>query len=151
VDALPREQFPPYYDDDVWRNWRRYHLNHIDQLLRTVSEIPSRQLQERTELAITYEPSRPGRLAAYFHRQVEVRRKLMAKKNATPTKSQPELSDADAKWCEAFARALEEQGLDLSPENFDAAMKVAAAYGLIFDTGERSPEGDILWAKWPWT
>jgi hypothetical protein len=57
VDGLPREKFHPAYDDNMWRNWRRDHLDYIDQLLRTVDEIPARQLQELTELAITYEPS----------------------------------------------------------------------------------------------
>jgi hypothetical protein len=75
-------------------------------------------------------------------------------RNATPTKSQPKLSDSARRleFVEAFGRALEAQGLDPnpsdpSPEHFEIGMKVAADYGLFFDTGQRSPDGQIIWAR----
>ena len=49
-------------------------------------------------------------------------------------------------------RALEAKGFDPNqsdpgPEHIETAMKVAAAYGLVFDTGQRSPDGYIIWAQ----
>ena len=29
VDALPPERFHRWYDDSMWRNWRRYHVDYI--------------------------------------------------------------------------------------------------------------------------
>jgi hypothetical protein len=57
VDALTPERFHPYYDDRMWRNCRRDHLEFIDQLLSTVGTIPLALLQGLTQLAVTYEPA----------------------------------------------------------------------------------------------
>ena len=65
----------------------------------------------------------------------------------------PELPDAakQREFEEALVRALEAKGFDPNqsdpgPEHIETAMKVAAAYGLVFDTGQRSPDGYIIWA-----
>jgi hypothetical protein len=55
VDALPDDIFHPAYDDGMWRRWRQYHLDFINQLLPTVNKIPASLLQELARLAITYE------------------------------------------------------------------------------------------------
>src|SRR5262245_56045980 len=39
VDALSPEKFHPEYSDSMWRNYRRDHLQFIDQLLPTVDTI----------------------------------------------------------------------------------------------------------------
>jgi hypothetical protein len=57
VDGLPPDKSNPEYSDGLWREWRRCHLKCIDRLLPTVDKIPSGLLQERTQLAITHEPS----------------------------------------------------------------------------------------------
>jgi hypothetical protein len=57
VDALTPEKFHPWYDDDMWRDYRRDHLEFIDQLLLTVDTIPPALLQSLAQLAITYEPA----------------------------------------------------------------------------------------------
>jgi hypothetical protein len=51
----------------------------------------------------------------------------------------------------AIERALEAKGLDPDPEGFpsleyfETAIEVAATFGLVFDTGQRSPEAKIIW------
>jgi hypothetical protein len=57
VDGLPPEKFHAHYNDSMWRDWRRRHIEYIDHLLQTVSCIPSGLLQELTQLAVSYEPS----------------------------------------------------------------------------------------------
>ena len=57
VDALTPEKFHRYYDDRMWRNWRRDNLEFIDQLLQTVDTIPSALLQGLAQLTVTYEPA----------------------------------------------------------------------------------------------
>ena len=63
VDALPRENFHPVYNDGMWRRWRRQHLEYIDQLLPTINEIPSTMLKELSQVAIIYEPAVVGQIA----------------------------------------------------------------------------------------
>jgi hypothetical protein len=36
---------------------------------------------------------------------------------------------------------------DPSLEHFEIGMKVAADCGLFFDTGQRSPDGKIIWSR----
>lgn len=55
VDALPDDVFHPAYDDGMWRRWRQDHLDFINQLLPTVSNIPASLLQELAWLANTCE------------------------------------------------------------------------------------------------
>jgi hypothetical protein len=57
VDALSPEKFHPEYNDSMWRNYRRHHLEFIDQLLPTVDTIPSALLQSLAQLAVAYEPA----------------------------------------------------------------------------------------------
>jgi hypothetical protein len=56
VDALPAGKFHPYYSSGMWRRWRRYHLDYINQLLPTVNGMPATLLQELTRVALTRDP-----------------------------------------------------------------------------------------------
>jgi len=56
VDCLPPTKFHALYDDSMWRNWRRAHLELIDQLLPTVTSMPMSLLHELAQLAMTREP-----------------------------------------------------------------------------------------------
>ncbi|MBR1272938.1 hypothetical protein JQ629_36275 [Bradyrhizobium sp. AUGA SZCCT0222] len=55
VDALPKERFPPQYDDGSWRLWRKEHLEFIARLLPTIDEIPPPTLKQIGRLAFKYE------------------------------------------------------------------------------------------------
>jgi hypothetical protein len=55
VDALPIENFHPLYNDGMWRRYRSDHLIFIDQLLKTVNEIPLVTMHGLTRLTTTYE------------------------------------------------------------------------------------------------
>jgi hypothetical protein len=57
VDALPRERFHPDYCDDLWRKWRRKHLEYIEQLLPTVDALSPSLLVQLAQFAIEYEPA----------------------------------------------------------------------------------------------
>jgi hypothetical protein len=57
VDALPREKFHPDYCDDLWRRWRRKHLEYIEQLLPTVDALSPSLLVQLTQFAIEFEPA----------------------------------------------------------------------------------------------
>jgi hypothetical protein len=56
VDALAPGKFHPCYSSGMWRRWRRYHLDYINQLLPTVNGMPPALLEELTRLALTSEP-----------------------------------------------------------------------------------------------
>jgi hypothetical protein len=57
VDTLPIERFHPYYDDGMWRRYRRRHVDLIDQLLSTVERMPQELLEELARLTISYIPA----------------------------------------------------------------------------------------------
>jgi hypothetical protein len=56
---------------------------------------------------------------------------------------------------EALSKAFEAKGLDPNPpafpvpslEYFDVASEVAARFGLLYDTGKRGPDGQIIWGR----
>ena len=71
-----------------------------------------------------------------------------------PMAEEPEMSAAkQQEFGDAIERALEAKGLDPNPkgfpslEYFETAIEVAATFGLVFDTGMRSPDGKIIWAR----
>jgi len=57
VDALPPDRFHPYYDDGMWRSWRKEHLEYIARVLPTCDVIPAAALEKLTMLALNYEPA----------------------------------------------------------------------------------------------
>jgi hypothetical protein len=60
VDALPASVFHRRYDDDMWRNWRRYHLKYVKQLLSTLDTIAPVILEKLTWIATHCEPAVVG-------------------------------------------------------------------------------------------
>jgi hypothetical protein len=60
VDALPASAFHRWYDDGMWRRWRRYHLEYVKQLISTLDTIPPVMLEKLAWIAINYEPTVVG-------------------------------------------------------------------------------------------
>lgn len=56
VDALPEKAFHYHYSDNMWRIWRRCHLEYLRLLLSTVDAIQPATLEKLGRIAIHYEP-----------------------------------------------------------------------------------------------
>jgi|EndMetStandDraft_8_1072994.scaffolds.fasta_scaffold303261_2 hypothetical protein len=56
VDALPHMAFHERYSDNMWRIWRRCHLEYASLLLSTVDAIRPATLEKLAWLASNYEP-----------------------------------------------------------------------------------------------
>jgi hypothetical protein len=62
---LPASVFHRWYDDGMWRNWRRYHLEYVKQLLLTLDTIPPVILEKLTLIATNREPAVVGEQALH--------------------------------------------------------------------------------------
>jgi hypothetical protein len=51
IDALPNWALRAPYDDDLWRGWRRDHIDYLELLLTTVDEISDLFLCQLAEVA----------------------------------------------------------------------------------------------------
>ncbi|QIO33796.1 hypothetical protein [Bradyrhizobium sp. 1(2017)] len=60
VDVLPAEAFHYHYSDNMWRIWRRCHLEYVSLLLSTVEEIRPATLEKLTRIATQYDPKVVG-------------------------------------------------------------------------------------------
>lgn len=56
VDALPQRAFHERYSDNMWRIWRRCHLEYANLLLSTVDAIQPATLEKLAWLATNYDP-----------------------------------------------------------------------------------------------
>ncbi|MGY8706631.1 hypothetical protein RAD16_12905 [Bradyrhizobium sp. 18BD] len=57
VDALPAQAFHRQYSDNMWRIWRRHHLEYVRLLLSTVDAIGPETLERLTWLSTHYGPN----------------------------------------------------------------------------------------------
>jgi hypothetical protein len=62
VDSLPRDRFPPVYDDRLWRDWRRNHRAFIGKLIASTDGMSSSALQRLTEVASSFDPAVVGHI-----------------------------------------------------------------------------------------